>query len=39
VRVTLQRLRGKLEDDPSDPTLLQTIPGVGVRLKSEPPPV
>lgn len=33
VRVTLHRLRRKLEDDPAEPRLLQTIPGVGVLLK------
>jgi len=35
LRVTLYRLRRKLEDDPSSPRLLQTVPGVGVMLKSE----
>jgi len=35
LRVTLYRLRRKLEDDPSSPRLLQTIPGVGVMLTSE----
>jgi DNA-binding response OmpR family regulator len=35
VRVTVHRLRGKLEDDPSRPQLLRTIPGVGVQLKSD----
>ena len=32
VRVTLYRLRRKLEDDPSRPTLLRTVPGVGVMF-------
>jgi two-component system, OmpR family, response regulator VicR len=38
VRVTVHRLRRKLEQDPTRPTLLHTIPGVGVLLKpkSEP---
>jgi two-component system, OmpR family, response regulator VicR len=36
VRVTVHRLRRKLEDDPAQPTLLHTIPGVGVLLKREP---
>jgi two-component system response regulator VicR len=33
LRVTLYRLRRKLEDDPSAPRLLHTVPGVGVMLK------
>ena len=36
VRVTVHRLRRKLEDDPTQPTLLHTIPGVGVLLKRQP---
>jgi two-component system response regulator VicR len=35
VRVTVHRLRRKLEQDPSRPSLLHTIPGVGVLLKSD----
>jgi two-component system, OmpR family, response regulator VicR len=35
VRVTVHRLRRKLEADPSRPSLLHTIPGVGVLLKSD----
>ena len=35
VRVTVHRLRRKLEEDPSRPSLLHTIPGVGVLLKSD----
>jgi two-component system, OmpR family, response regulator VicR len=38
VRVTVHRLRRKLEDDPSRPAFLHTIPGVGVLLKPEPQP-
>jgi DNA-binding response OmpR family regulator len=34
VRVTVHRLRRKLESDPGRPSLLQTIPGVGVLLKA-----
>jgi DNA-binding response OmpR family regulator len=34
VRVTVHRLRRKLEDDPARPQLLHTIPGVGVRLNA-----
>jgi two-component system, OmpR family, response regulator VicR len=37
VRVTVHRLRRKLEDDPARPSLLHTIPGVGVLLKSDIP--
>jgi len=32
LRVTLYRLRRKLEDDPSAPRLLHTVPGIGVML-------
>jgi two-component system response regulator VicR len=35
VRVTVHRLRRKLEQDPSHPNLLHTIPGVGVLLKAD----
>jgi two-component system response regulator MtrA len=35
VRVTVHRLRRKLEQDPARPHLLHTIPGVGVLLKSD----
>jgi two-component system response regulator VicR len=35
VRVTVHRLRRKLEQDPARPLLLHTIAGVGVLLKSE----
>ncbi len=35
VRVTVHRLRRKLEQDPTRPLLLHTIPGVGVLLKSD----
>jgi DNA-binding response OmpR family regulator len=34
VRVTVHRLRRKLETDPGAPALVQTVPGVGVILKS-----
>ncbi len=37
VRVTVHRLRRKLEQDPSRPSLLHTIPGVGVLLKADTP--
>lgn len=35
VRVTVHRLRRKLEQDPAHPNLLHTIPGVGVLLKAD----
>jgi len=35
VRVTVHRLRRKLESDPSRPHLLHTVPGVGVLLKPD----
>jgi DNA-binding response OmpR family regulator len=35
VRVTVHRLRQKLERDPKRPQLLHTVPGVGVLLKSD----
>jgi two-component system response regulator VicR len=35
VRVTVHRLRRKLEEDPARPSLLHTIPGVGVLLKAD----
>jgi len=34
VRVTVHRLRRKLEEDPGHPTLLHTVPGVGVMLRA-----
>jgi two-component system response regulator VicR len=37
VRVTVHRLRRKLEQDPARPSLLHTIPGVGVLLKLDAP--
>jgi DNA-binding response OmpR family regulator len=38
VRTAVYRLRQKLGDDPADPQLLHTIPGVGFLLRAEPPP-
>jgi len=32
IRVLVHRLRRKIEDDPGSPTLLVTVPGIGVRL-------
>jgi DNA-binding response OmpR family regulator len=37
VRVTIHRLRRKIEDDPRRPRLLRTIPGVGLVLRAEVP--
>ena len=37
LRVTLYRLRRKLEDDPRAPRILHTVPGVGVMLLSVEP--
>ncbi len=36
VRVAVHRLRRKIEDDPTRPRLLHTLPGVGVMLKFDP---
>ncbi len=36
VRVTMHRLRRKVEDDPANPQLLQTLPGVGVIFAPSP---
>lgn len=33
VRVALYRMRRKIEPDPANPTLVHTVPGVGVMLK------
>ena len=33
VDVAVQRLRGKVEDDPAHPTLIRTVRGVGYRLE------
>jgi DNA-binding response OmpR family regulator len=35
VRVTVHRLRRKMEDDVNTPRFLQTVPGVGVMLKPD----
>jgi two-component system response regulator MtrA len=32
VDVAIQRLRGKIEDDPAQPKLIQTVRGVGYRF-------
>jgi DNA-binding response OmpR family regulator len=34
VDVAVQRLRGKIEDDPAQPKLIQTVRGVGYRFES-----
>jgi DNA-binding response OmpR family regulator len=33
VDVAVQRLRGKIEDDPANPTTISTVRGVGYRLE------
>ena len=38
VRTTVYRLRQRLKDDPADPQLLHTIPGLGFVLRADPPP-
>ncbi|EPH40208.1 putative Sensory transduction protein regX3 [Streptomyces aurantiacus JA 4570] len=38
VTVHVRRLRGKVEDDPATPRLVQTVWGVGYRLDAEPAP-
>jgi len=35
LRVAVYRLRRKIEDDPKNPRLLQTVPGVGFLLRSD----
>ena len=32
VDVCVQRLRSKIEDDPSEPALIQTVRGIGYKL-------
>jgi DNA-binding response OmpR family regulator len=36
VTVHVRRLREKLEDNPADPQLLQTVWGVGYRFEAAP---
>ena len=38
VTVHVRRLRGKIEDDPAAPSLIQTVWGVGYRLDPGPGP-
>jgi DNA-binding response OmpR family regulator len=35
VNVHVQRLRAKIEDDPENPRIVQTVRGVGYRIGSE----
>jgi DNA-binding response OmpR family regulator len=35
VRVTIHRLRRKLEEDPGNPSLVHTIPGYGFMVKHQ----
>jgi DNA-binding response OmpR family regulator len=37
VRSTVYRLRRKLADDPAEPHVLQSVPGIGFRLSAQPP--
>jgi DNA-binding response OmpR family regulator len=37
VRTTVYRLRRKLQDDPTEPKLLVSVPGIGFLLTGEPP--
>jgi DNA-binding response OmpR family regulator len=37
VRSTIYRLRRKLADDPAEPHLLQSVPGIGFRLSTQAP--
>lgn len=37
VDVAVKRLRNKIEDDPTDPVLIQTVRGIGYRLECDPP--
>ncbi len=37
IKPAISRLRQKVEDDPSHPTLIQTVHGVGYRLILAPP--
>ena len=37
VDVCVQRLRSKVEDDPANPTLIQTVRGVGYKLVAPAP--
>lgn len=36
VTVHVRRLRGKIEDDPGSPQLIQTVWGAGYRFEAEP---
>lgn len=38
VRTTIYRLRRKLKDDPTQPHLLQSVAGIGLRLTDQSPP-
>ncbi|MDP8936954.1 MAG: helix-turn-helix domain-containing protein, partial [Actinomycetota bacterium] len=38
VDVCVQRLRSKVEDDPADPVLIQTVRGAGYKLVPPPKP-
>jgi len=38
LRVWVSRLRKKLEQDPSEPTVIKTFQGIGYLLDADPPP-
>jgi PAS domain S-box-containing protein len=38
INMAIRRLRGKIEDDPAHPTLIETVRGVGYKLRAHPDP-
>ena len=35
ITVFMKKLRGKIEDDPTDPRIIETVWGIGYRLNPE----